>query len=303
MPSLPPLLALLGILAVLAAPQAAPAQDGITPPKAAQEPPAATPAPSPDPATDPSASAPQEPPSEPTTPEAAVDNAETVPQAYPEDRYLSMWDKNPFLLVTATIVQKTESFAKDWALAGISASGGAYRVSIYNKQTGKFERLKEGEAGKEFRLVSVQYNKDRAKSSVEVARGSETAKLTYDDSLMSRPVTVQNTQSTTGQPGQNPGAPGNPNLPPGAQASLQRGPDGQPIATNRGVPGMTRPGTPTSVPGRVGTPLPQTPAGVPGNPAINPAGGAPLNIPGATGAPPPVSRRRQLIPAPIQQSP
>lgn len=255
---------------------------------------------------------------------------ETIPQAFPEDRYLTMWDKNPFMLKTAVITQVKESFAKDWALSGISATGGVYTVRIFNKQTGKFERLKEGQdTGSEFKLVKVSYDKDRSKSKVEVMRGTEKAELTYDDSLLSRPVTVQNTMGATGAPGQapgtNPGKPGqpqNPNLPPGAQGNIQRGPDGQPI--NAGSAAL-RPGMPGYVPGRAGAQPGAANAaqgGAPTNPnasAINPATGAPIvnpavggmrgvpvpgyAPPGATqSAPPPVSRRRQLIPAPIQQS-
>jgi hypothetical protein len=245
-------------------------------------------------------------------PEIPAEDTEVIPQAYPEDRYITMWDKNPFLLKTAVIEQKTESFAKDWALSGISASSGVYSVRIFNKQTGKFERLKEGSpGGSEFQLVSVKYDKDRSKSSVKVSRGSETAELKYDDSLMSRPVTVQNTMGGTGAPGQNPGTPGqpnNPNLPQGAQPNIQRGPNGQPIMNSAGAQG--RPGTPitTATRGQI-TNTPVNPAT--GAPIVNPAtGGMPVppvpnyGVPpaNATGAPPPVSRRRQLIPAPIQQS-
>ena len=272
----------------------------------------------------------------PTAEDATQDDV--IPQAYPEERYLTMWDKNPFLLKTAVIEQKTESFAKDWALSGISATGGVYTVRIFNKQTGKFERLKQGqETGSEFRLVEVNYDKDRSKSKIKVSRGSETAELTYDDSLMSRPVTVQNTMGTPSTPGQNPGnpgnpgqpgQPGNPNLPPGSPGNPQRGPNGQPLSNNNSA--QLRPGMPGYVPGRTGSPqgAVNAAANVPGmatNPnAINPTTGAPIvnpatgGMPGApvpvynppgslvpganTNVPPPVSRRRQLIPAPIQQS-
>lgn len=268
--------------------------------------------------------------SPPASDQAEESDEEIIPKAFPEERYLTMWDKNPFMLKTTAIIQTVESFAKDWALSGISATGGVYTVRIYNKQTGKFERLKEGQdTGSEFKLVKVSYDKDRTKSKVEVMRGTEKAELTYDDSLLSRPVTVQNTMGATGAPGQppgaNPGKPGqpqNPNLPPGAQGNIQRGPDGQPISGAAAL----RPGMPGYVPGRPGTQPnaanPAAPGGVPTNPnaaAINPATGAPIvnpavggmrgapvpgyAPPGATqGAPPPVSRRRQLIPAPIQQS-
>ncbi len=295
--------------ALLGACSIATAQDE-TPPLL-EIPTAETPPPSPEIPTE---TPPETPPESPTeTP--PTEEAEAVPQAYPEDRYLTMWDKNPFLLKTAVIEQKAESFAKDWALAGISASSGIYSVRIFNKQTGKFERLKQGSVSAgEFQLVSVTYDKDRSKSSVKVSRGSETAELKYDDSLMSRPVTVQNTNAAAGAaPGQNPAQPNNPNLPPGlppglpngAQPNMQRGPNGQPIINGAGAqgrPGTTAPrGQITANPGAIN---PAT-----GAPIVNPAANA-LPVPGpsygvpgaATSAPPPVSRRRQLIPAPIQQS-
>jgi hypothetical protein len=254
------------------------------------------------------------------------EESDAVPLAYPEDRYLTMWDKNPFLLKTVVVDQKTESFAKDWALRGIMASDGLYHVSILNKVTGKSERLKEGESGKEFRLVSVNYDKNRRKSSVKVSRGTETAELTYDEGMLSQPVTIQNTQSiTAGQnamPGGNPAVQGNPNSPQGMPGAMQRGPNGQLMPTKAGA-GSLRPGMPGYVPGRSG-PAPGTqgvPAapGQPMQPAMAP-NGRPV-MPGALGAspnpniqnfngnpnvqppaPPPVSRRRQLIPAPVQPS-
>lgn len=255
-----------------------------------------TPAPSPD--------TPPETPSETQTDTPTAADTETIPEAYPEDRYLTMWGKNPFNRVTKVIDQKTESFAQDWALSGISATSGVYTVRLFNKQTGKFERIKQGSPGSsEFQLVSVTYDKDRSKSSVKVSRGTEVAELKYDDSLMSRPVTVQNTAPT------NPNQPNNPNpnqgLPNGAQPNMQRGPNGQPIINGA----LGRPGT---LQGR--TQLSNNPN------AIDPATGAPIINPAANALPvpapnygvppngnpaaaqPPVSRRRQLIPAPIQQS-
>ncbi len=242
--------------------------------------------------------------------EDATDD-EVVPRAFPEERYTSLWDKNPFRIETAPVIQTRENFGKDWALAGISAYKGVYTVRIQNKQTQAYQRLQEGQSGGEFRLLSVNYHKDISKSSVKVARGNETADLTYDEELRARPVTVSNTMAPAGGAGQ-PGQPGqpNPNQPPGAQASMmQRGPNGQPLPAGTpglrpGMPGYVPPGRAGSVPGAVdpatGAPLPGgVPAVNPGlNPALNRAGPA-FNNPGAV--PTPTSRRRQLIPAPIQQ--
>jgi hypothetical protein len=258
-------------------------------------------------------------PNEPTE----ESDSDAVPTAYPEDRYLTMWDKNPFLLKTIVIEQKVESFAKDWALRGIMASGGLYHVSIINKVTGKSERLKEGDSGKEFRLVSVNYDKNRKKSSVKVARGSETAELTYDDGLLSQGVTIQNTQNiTAGQDAMGGGKPGNPSANPqteGLTPGMMRGPNGQIIPAGAQPSGL-RPGMPGYVPGRPGA-NPNQPGAMPGQPvqpAVSNPGVRPM-LPGAPGspnpnlqnfngnpnaqppAPPSVSRRRQLIPAPVQR--
>lgn len=249
--------------------------------------------------------------------------SDAVPTAYPEDRYLTMWDKNPFLLKTVVVEQGTESFAKDWALRGIMASDGLYQVSIFNKVTGKSERLKEGEAGKEFRLVSVNYDKNRKKSSVKVSRGSETAELTYDEGLLSQPVTIANTQSViAGQDAMPGGKQGNPNVNPqadGLPPGMQRGPNGQ-IMPAPTQPGGLRPGMPGYNPSRPGVNAGQPgQPGQPGMPSSNP--GARPVLPGVPGASPnsninsfngnpnvqppgqpPVSRRRQLIPAPVQRN-
>lgn len=239
-----------------------------------------------------------------------------TPRAFPEDRYLTMWDKNPFLLETAPVIQKREDFSKDWSLAGLSADKGKYTVLIRNKQTQAYQRLKEGDDKGEFRIVSVNFHRDRNQTSVKVARGSETADLTYDESATAAPVTVNNTMAApAGAAGAQPGQPGqqpNPNLPPGAQASLmQRGPNGQPLPNGAaGTPGL-RPGMPGYVPpGRAGSNPgaarvdPATGAPLPGGvPAVNAGLNPAVNRPGAPGAIPtnPASRRRQLIPAPIQQ--
>lgn len=267
--------------------------------------------------------APEESPPDPLSTEGGEPDSDAVPTAYPEDRYLTMWDKNPFLLKTVVVEQKTESFAKDWALRGIMASDGLYHVSIFNKVTGKSERLKEGESGKEFRLVSVNYDKNRKKSSVKVSRGSETAELTYDEGVLSQPVTIVNTQSVTaGQDAMPGGQQGNPNVNPQGGAvppGMQRGPNGQ-LMPAPGQAGGLRPGMPGYTPGRPGqnpgqptqpglpsnTPgarpaLPGVPAarGASPNPSLNNYNGNPNVQPPSQ---PPVSRRRQLIPAPVQRT-
>ncbi|MCB1225369.1 MAG: hypothetical protein KDK99_06125 [Verrucomicrobiales bacterium] len=130
-----------------------------------------------------------------------------VPQPYPITRYQSQWDWNPFAVETVPVAQPRENFAKDWALAALSRYQGVYTVILENKQTRESKRLKEGDDSGDMRIVSVHYDKDRTKSTVEVAMGGEVATLGVDESL-ARQVTISNTQGQPGQQGGTPGAGG-----------------------------------------------------------------------------------------------
>lgn len=189
---------------------------------------------------------------------------EAIPRAFAASRYETAWAKNPFLLKTAAVAQTTVSFAQDWALAGMYRSpSGKITVTLQNKQTNEYQRVSNEDSSGEFQLVEAKFNRNRNEASVIVAKGTQTAELKYDDALVSKPVTINNTlrQGDTaqgGQPGQ-PGAatPGKPGVPVSATGASPSRP-AQPI---------TRPGT---------TPGAATPAVTP----------------------PSISRRRQLIPPP-----
>lgn len=192
--------------------------------------------------------------------EPATDG-DAIPRAFEPARYEKAWAKNPFLLKTAAVAQTTVSFAQDWALAGMYRSpSGKITVTLQNKQTNEFQRVSNEDSSGEFQLVEAKFNRNRNEASVVVAKGNQTAELKYDDALVSKPVTINNTlrqgdAAQSGQAGQ-----------PGAAAP---GKPGVPVSATGSVPGrtLTRPGT-----------TPGTAA-----PAVTP---------------PSISRRRQLIPPP-----
>jgi hypothetical protein len=244
--------------------------------------------------------------------EAPVESADAPPAPVVEDtgpvipvpftiaRYEPAWSKNPFMRKTVAIAAPQETFAKDWALSGMAEFDGKIRVTLINKQTGERKRItSEDSPEAEFKLVKANFSRKRSDASVEVQKGGETATLKYDENLSSRPITVVNTQLVPGnaQPGQ-PVQPG--------QAG-QRGQPGQPGQPVQAAP----PGAPRAIPGRPTTPQAGVNSGGVGA-VVTAPGAAPMqttmqpmpNTPVPPGAaqpatPPSISRRRQLVPAPV----
>jgi len=201
-----------------------------------------------------------------------------IPTPYPADRYASTWEKNPFLVEVAPTQGPVVSFAQDWALTGLTVRpSGEATAYIRNKQTQEFKRVTSNEDKDGFKLIEANPNPDRKLASVKVAKGAETASLTYDETMTAPapqriPVPGQQQPGAPPQPGVMPGRPVIPV--PGAQDPNKRV-MGQPGAAQQ--PGMAQPGV-------VPTPNPAQP------------GMAQQQIPRS-----PQSRRRILIPPQIPQ--
>lgn len=240
-------------------------------------------------AVDPTANA-ENPGNEATPPDAAPEatimpggeepeNADPIPQAYGIERYQASWDKNPFLLKTTPIAQPTVNWGQDWTLAGMSSFNGKIRVSIRNKQTNEFKRISNDEkAGEEFRLVRTEFSRNRKDALVVIAKGNQEAELKYDENAA--PVTINNTTRSPAGANANAAAPpgGNPGLPQPGRTAVQN----------------------TAQPPR--GPSPGLAGAQPANAANLQPGVVQPNLPGAQPASttaPTISRRRQLIPAPV----
>lgn len=221
-------------------------------------------------------------------PQAAAKPLEAaIPQTYRDDRYTSTLGKNPFLLKTgAAPTQPTESFAKDWELKFLRETKGMVKAGIQNRQTQQYRTITAEPDAEGFKIVSAKIGRSRKDSTVEVAKGSETATMTFSD-------------APTG------GAPGGRGQPGGIVPGRQVVPQGAP---NANMPPGYRPPTTAGA----------ATAGTAQRPTINNAAGMPVPgqqpqnrmqpgvaqpptvVPGNTNtAPPnPINRRRVLIPAP-----
>lgn len=219
-----------------------------------------------------------------------------IPHAYDTVRYQGTWGNNPFLRVTVVTDGPKVVWSQDWALAGMyKSTTGKITISLQNKQTSEFKRVtSEDTDGSEFKLVKANFNRNRTEASAEISKGNETATIKYDDNLTSRPVTINNTlKAATG------GQPGNPNIPGGVQPGNPNGRPGQPVnvtGTNRNIvqPANAQGFQPNGVGGGVN--LGMNPGGQP--PGVTPSPGGVVD-PTVNPNPPTISRRRQLIPAPV----
>lgn len=237
---------------------------------------------------------------EDTPPEAPAEEEAVIPTAFDTSRYQSTWEKNPFLLKTAPVVQAQVAWSQDYALAGMFNHKGKIRVSIKNKQTNEYKHISsDASADAEFRLVRANFNRNRSEASAVIAKGTEEAELKYDEANATQAVTINNTMRPAGgAPAAAPGgavngmqpsaAPGRPNIP---QPINKPNLPGANIRTaNSGVvPG----GVATTMPGAVNNGAVINQPGTPVNTA-NPGNPANPNY-----TPPVISRRRQLIPAPV----
>lgn len=204
----------------------------------------------------------------------------TIPEAFPEVRYQGTWAVNPFLRVTTGGIQMPKvDWTTDWALAGMYKSTvGKITITLQNKQTGEFKRVSsDGDSGSEFSLKSANFNRNRNEASATIEKDGKEGTVKYDDNLTSRPVTVTNTFKA---PAGAPGAQGNPNLNPNFRP-------GQPQPVNATPPAGTQRAM-----------VPPVQPGVAPQPGVGAAPGQAV-----APSPPTISRRRQLIPAPVAPAP
>ncbi|CAN5765989.1 hypothetical protein BH11VER1_BH11VER1_30120 [soil metagenome] len=130
------------------------------------------------------------------------------PEAYPVDRYIPLWDKNPFTLKTAPAAILKETFAKDLALAGITRIGADTTVLLVNTKTREYLRLKNQDThASGMKVKSVNMKDTRSDSSVEVVMGTETSVLKYDDGFLKQMAAQVPTQAPLNVAANNPAIP------------------------------------------------------------------------------------------------
>ncbi|HEY3898256.1 MAG TPA: hypothetical protein VGM54_06570 [Chthoniobacter sp.] len=109
---------------------------------------------------------------------------ESLPTARSKDRYAQLRQHSPFTLAapTATPSPDKASFAVNWYVSGIGRLGGQYFVTIKSRDLSTQFSLYGEEASKEgVTLVGIDWSESVGKSAVRVRKGTETAKLEFNE--------------------------------------------------------------------------------------------------------------------------
>ncbi len=101
------------------------------------------------------------------------------------ERYETDWQKNPFTLKTAPALMNRESFAKDFALAGISSNGENTTVILVNTRTREYTRLRNHDpAPGGLRVKLASPSERRVENFVELELNQETAIVRFDENFL-----------------------------------------------------------------------------------------------------------------------
>ena len=183
-----------------------------------------------------------------------------LPVPFPAERYASIVEKSPFSLATPPApppAEQAKGFASDYYVTGLATVDQKDFVSIKSRDLStNFSLFGNEPNGDGIALVSVDWSKERGKSTVTIKKGTEFAKLEFNQAEL---------QSVAAP--MVPGQPGRPMLP------------GQP-----GIRPVVQPQQPMPVTGAAGRPVTQTAVSIP-RPTNAPVFTAPPPLPNANGAP------------------
>lgn len=196
------------------------------------------------------------------------------PQQHPRERYEKSWEKNPFTLKTAPVVEEKKSFAKDLVLHNVYRVMDEVTVVLANTKTREFLRLKSKEpAANGMKIRSVMIKDSRKDTYVEVELNGESAVLRHDDSFRKQMLA-----SNSARPNRGGAASEEKGKEKAAEAS---GPSAHPPGGIPGQgPGAGTPATPSRSPAAARAPLPPRPTPQPDTPAHTPPPGTPSIRPG-----------------------
>jgi len=176
-----------------------------------------------------------------------------IPHAWPAARYEAMKQKSPFALATPLdpVADPKASFASNWYVSGIGRMDGEDFVTIKARDLSTQFSLYGHDANSEngVTLASIEWSDKIGKSTVVIKKGTETAKLEFNEAEIRGPAQVT---TAKGPPvgGNNKGAQqakggsGQP-LTPLPPYSAER-----PLLPNPGSPGATPPAIPFPTPGQ-----------------------------------------------------
>jgi len=218
----------------------------------------------------------------PTEGESSEAADSIVAEAYPVERYATLWEKSPFQTESVAPPVESPGLAQRFSLSGILREGGEYLVWIRERATQQSYMVnKKGPNAIGLSLVEVAESPERqSEASATVRLGGEIGVIKFD--AVAAPGAPP--PMAMPQPVPQPGArafpqPPRPAVPVPQVAAVQPGYPGAPPV----------PGQPPVPPGVV-PPVP--------GPGVPPAPGQPQVAPGQADMPPPrVIRRRAIVPS------
>ncbi len=114
-----------------------------------------------------------------------------MPAALPADRYAAMGEKSPFALATpaAPVITPQASFAANWFVSGIARVGDTDFVSIKARDLSTQFSLfgHEPNTANGVSVASVDWSETVGKSTVILQKGTETAKLEFNEADLRGP--------------------------------------------------------------------------------------------------------------------
>ena len=174
----------------------------------------------------------------------AANADDAIPSGFKPDRYQTVWERNPFTLVTPTITAvQTTPFDKLILVSWLN-DGGKDVVFVQNTDTSEVQKVTNEPNPNNLKLVEIRKNADPQKAEVVLSNGPETGSVKFRLDAPPASPQVDGSQSTMGTPVTPPSkspiaAPGMPLPPvPGMSRQMQLQQNAQQQGVRGGAPQM-----------------------------------------------------------------
>ena len=132
----------------------------------------------------------------------AVRAEEAIPTAFTKDRYESLRARSPFALATTAVATAPQaSFAANWYVTGVARIGDDNFVTIKSRDLATQFTLFGNEPVGGVTVASVNWSDQVGKSTVVLCKGTETARLEFNEAQWRMAVAAP--VATTAKPGIN----------------------------------------------------------------------------------------------------
>lgn len=127
---------------------------------------------------------------------------DAVPSAFAKGRYEALRVRSPFAVATVVAAPAPQaSFAANWYVGGVARLGDNYFVTIQSRDLSKQFSLVSGQEVDGVMLASVNWSDEVGKSTVILRRGTETAKLEFNEAQLHGPATTATASPAPGGKG------------------------------------------------------------------------------------------------------